>query len=396
MTSPASADPCSLASFIRTDIEFILDEWDAFARRLFAGYAIVPNDLRDHAREMLMAISEDMARPQSDAAQTDKANGLIGEVPSKIALAAAEHATSRVIQHFTLPQLVAEFRSIRAVVLRLWSTRISSDSEIFRETSRFHEAIDEAITASIARFDEKLGKSRDIILGVLAHDLRNPLHAALISTQYLLRAKDLGDKSTKAAVRVLRSVTRMEELINDLLDYAQTRLGGGLPLNFVHCDMAILCGDVVDEIEAAYPGRSVQSALPVACDGDWDASRIKQMIANLLANAMHHGSMDGPISLTVEAETAQVVIAIHNVGTPISPALQATLFRPVYVEKHRHQDGLNHGSSGLGLGLYIANQIATAHGGDIGLTSGVDEGTTFKIRLPRRRSDSIDGGGTPK
>ena len=385
MISHSPAEASSLSSFILTEIETILDAWDAFARRLFAESAVMPNDLRDHAREMLLAIAADMAVPQSDEAQSDKANGLMTEPRSPIALAAAEHATSRVTQHFTLPQLVAEFRAIRAVVLRLWSTRIPSGAEIFKETSRFNEAIDEAITASIARFDEKLGKSRDIILGVLAHDLRNPLHAASISTQYLLRAKDLSDKSTKAAVRVLRSVTRMEELINDLLDYAQTRLGSGLPLNIVHCNMTVLCGDVVEEIESAYPGRSVRSTLPPQCSAEGDPSRIKQMVSNLLSNAMHHGTDEGPVSLTVEAETEDVVIKIHNLGTPIPEALRATLFRPVYVERYQQQGEPSHGSSGLGLGLYIAHQIATAHGGDISLTSALDEGTTFTIRMPRQR-----------
>ena len=373
----------SLSCFIVEDIEAILAEWEEFARSQMPDAKLDAAVLRDHAREMLVAIADDMVRPQSTAEQHDKARGLESSLTSGIAVAAAEHATNRVTNHFTLPNLVAEFRAMRAAVLRLWLARHPEGGKL-EELSRFNEAIDEAIAASVARFDEKLGKSRDIILGVLAHDLRNPLHAASISIQYLLRANDLNEKSTKAAVRALRSIDRMAELIDDLLDYAQTRLGGGLRLNTVDANVAILCGEVIDEIEAAFPGRSVRSTLPTNCEGAWDVSRFKQMVSNLLANAMNHGSADGPVSLVIEPQDTQIAIAIHNEGTPIPPKVQATLFRPVYVEKDHRSRPQSHGSSGLGLGLYIANQIATAHGGTIALTSLAEEGTTFTITVPRQ------------
>lgn len=381
MTNDAS--PSDLGQFIEGNLEPILREWEAFALSLMPLANFDKRALRDHAAEMLLAVCADMRTPQTERERSDKAQGLGPDSPSKLTRAAEAHAVSRFGDQFTMDQLVAEFRAIRASVLKQWAAAGAEAVGAVEELTRFNEAIDQALSTSVMRYTAKLDESRTMILGVLAHDLRNPLNALSIGLQYIMRSESTDASSTKAAARALRSVDRMEGLIRDLLDFTLVRLGPGLPVAPEPGDLTQVCVRTIEEVEAAHPGRQLRWETTGPTAGEWDPKRVAQMLVNLLTNALHHGDQGSEVSLKLRGTPTEVFLDIHNSGPAIPAARRETLFRPLADTAPRRSSASQ--SSGLGLGLYIAHQIAMAHGGDIEVISTDSEGTTFTVRMPRQR-----------
>ncbi|MCM5680514.1 HAMP domain-containing histidine kinase [Schlegelella sp. S2-27] len=380
MTSDAPAP--GLGAFIDGNMEPILQEWEAFAHALMPLAELDRAALRDHAEEMLRAVVDDMRAPQSEQQRADKAQGLRSDNMPQLTRAAQAHAVSRFGDEFTMDQLVAEFRAIRASVLKQWAVGRGKTDEAVEELMRFNEAIDQALSISIARYSVKLDESRALILGVLAHDLRNPLHALSIGLHYIVRNESTDANSTKAAARALKSVDRMDGLIRDLLDFTLVRLGPGLPVTPQPENLALICARTVDEVEASHPGRRLRCRIAEPVHGEWDPKRISQMLVNLLTNALQHGDPHGEVTLALAATPTEVRLDVHNQGPAIPEARRATLFQPLTHAALDARAGVAR-SSGLGLGLYIACQIATAHGGSVKVASTDAEGTTFTVRMPR-------------
>jgi signal transduction histidine kinase len=186
--------PPGLGEFIEGNLESILQEWEAFARSLMPLANLDRKVLRDHAEEMLRAVVKDMCVPQSEQERADKAKGLRPDAMPQLTGAAQLHAASRFGCQFTMDQLIAEYRAIRASVLRQWAASRAKIDEGVEDLTRFNEAVDQALSASVTRYTVKLDESRAMILGVLAHDLRNPLNVLSVGLQYILR-----NESTDAA-----------------------------------------------------------------------------------------------------------------------------------------------------------------------------------------------------
>jgi signal transduction histidine kinase len=372
-----------LGDFIESNVEPILQEWEAFALSLVPLANLDRKALRDHAEEMLRAVVEDMRVPQSEQQREDKAKGLRPGSTPQLTSAAQSHAVSRFGDQFTMDQLVAEFRAIRASVLKQWTADRPGADGAVEDLTRFNEAIDQALSTSIARYTVKLDQSRAMILGVLAHDLRNPLNALSISLQYILRNESTDAPSTKAAARALKSVDRMDGLIRDLLDFTLARLGPGLPVKTEPANLALLSIRTVEEVEASHPGRRLHSRIAGPMHGEWDPKRVSQMLINLLTNALNHGDPNGEVTLTVKGTRTEVHLDVHNEGPAIPEERRSTLFQPLAHTALDTRGSLSQ-SSGLGLGLYIAHQIATAHGGSIEVKSTDAEGTSFSVRMPRQ------------
>jgi signal transduction histidine kinase len=226
---------------------------------------------------------------------------------------------------------------------------------------------------------EERARLQDLYLGIIGHDLRNPL-AAIFNAAQLIELVELPDDERRTvAARVLNSARRMGELIEQLLDITRSRLGGGIPIRPEPGQLADICGHVVEEIRMAHAGRDVRFATRDPGDGRWDAPRIAQAVSNLLGNALQHGDPEAPVTLTLSAEGDGMAVEIHNEGSPIPEARLASLFDPFY----RNAPERRASSAGLGLGLFIAQQIVRAHGGDITARSDT-KGTTFRIWLPRQ------------
>ncbi|MFP2910563.1 ATP-binding protein [Pyxidicoccus sp. 3LFB2] len=223
---------------------------------------------------------------------------------------------------------------------------------------------------------ERTSRFREHFLGVVSHDLRNPLSAILLGANALLHAGTLDERQGRAVARIARSASGMERMIGDLLDFTRVRLGGGFPLEPTAMQLDALCLEVLEELEVAWPARELRSRLAPLPPGRWDRSRLTQVVSNLVGNALQHSPQDTPVTVQTWAEGAVAVLEVHNAGAAIPPELRAHLFEPFRRGAHTP------GRRGLGLGLYIAHEIVRAHGGGLAVRSTEDEGTTFTVRLP--------------
>lgn len=231
----------------------------------------------------------------------------------------------------------------------------------------------EALAEETARF-------RDHFVGIVGHDLRNPLTAILTSAQLLLRYGNLDARQSRVVTRVFASAERMARMIDDLLDFARTRLGGGFPINPRRIDLRELTEHTVEELLFAYPGRDVRVEADGDLWGNWDPDRMEQVISNLVGNALQH-STEGEVRVTLRGERDVVVLETHNGGAPIPPEVLPHVFEP-----GRRGDAR---AGGVGLGLYIVQQIIVAHRGSIEARSEPNDGTTFVAVLPRKSREKV-------
>jgi signal transduction histidine kinase len=361
------------AEFIDKERATIVAEWETFARTLLpASSGMDALTLRDHVDDILTAIVLDMRAQQTKAEQAEKSKGRGGA--QRLGEIGRIHAALRIGSGFRLGQLVAEYRALRASVLRLWENKGRDPGGV----TRFNEAIDEALTEAVHRFTTTTEHFRDQSLGILGHDLRNPLSAIIAGSTLLIGSEELGDRSVRIAARMLNSANRMSRMIDDLLDLTRTRFGDAIPVVRTPLDLDPLCRQVTAELEGLRPAGGVRFTPAGDLHGDWDGDRIAQVLSNLLRNAIQHGSPDAPITLAATGRDDEVVLEVHNGGPPIPAEALATLFDPMV----RHVADAT-ANTGLGLGLYIASQVVLAHGGTLGVTSTDADGTRFTVRLPR-------------
>jgi len=375
-----------LSEFILANRKPILDEWEAFARTCSpASGAMDIIALADHANEMLTVIVADLDTPQGGQEQSEKSKGNAPLTAEDSTTAAEEHGAGRAESGFSVEQMVAEFRALRASVIRLWTKSqggiAPSDVD---DLTRFNEAIDQALAESVSRYTQDLDSSKEMFLAMLGHDLRSPLSAIMMSAEFMLETKELPEPHLTLAGRIASSSARMQRMIGDLLDFTRSRLGGGIPIVRAKMSIEKVVHEVVDEIAAAHPHRTIEVDARGGERGSWDCARISQALTNLLGNAVEHGADGTLVKVDVAGDDKEVTIAIHNTGTVISPNQLNGIFGPM---KSREVTGNAAGSSSpygnLGLGLYIAERIVTAHNGTIDVGSTEESGTTFTIHLPR-------------
>ena len=363
-----------LATFIQTHHDKIISEFEKFARTLMPpGSNMTPSELRDHAEELLTAIVVDMDTPQTRNEESQKGKGLGSE--QKMMASGNLHAIARLGHGFSLGHLVAEFRALRDSVLRLYEQSGGTDLTAVR---RFNESIDEALTTSITRYSSQMDLYRDQFVGVLAHDLRNPLSAIKMGATVLTMAAENDQRHARVASNILRSAARMGRMIEDVLDFTRERLGGAIPLKRERMDLEQLCREVVLEAKAAHDNVVLNCEFTGELTGEWDRDRLAQVLSNLIGNAIEHGDGDA-VSVVARGQSEDVVIEVHNTGVPIPNEALGTIFEPLV---HRPLEGAS-ARNNVGLGLFIARAIVTGHGGKIDVASSGDLGTTFTARLPR-------------
>lgn len=370
-----------LSSFLRANIEAILDEWETFARSLPLGGDMDVAALRDHAREMLNVIARDLDRRQSAQQQVSKALGLDdAAVGERTRTAAQDHGAGRATQGFSVDHMVAEFRALRASVVRLWSSEFKEASlSDLEDLIRFNEAIDQAIAESITRFAQEVGESKERFLAILAHDLRTPLGAIITSSKFMLDAGELDEPNRTLVTRIGSSSQRMNRMVLDLLDFVRTRFGDSIPVARVATDARRVLNDMVAEIAASYPSTRIHLETTGNLHGTWDGDRLMQALVNLVSNAVQHGFEKSPVWVSARGHDREVEIRVKNEGPVIPPEQVSRIFQPMKGSAGAPSRDRRH----LGLGLYIVDKIVTAHGGTIGVESSKAEGTQFIMRLPR-------------
>jgi signal transduction histidine kinase len=368
----------SLAAFIRENVEPILTEWEVFARALPGTAPMDIVALRDHAKEMLHVIAEDLDEPQTRHEQSEKAQGRSDAGDHRLTTPAQEHGAGRAESGFTISQMVAEFRALRSSVIHLWSMQqAQATAADLQDMIRFNEAIDQAIAESITSYAHDISQTRDRFLAILGHDLRTPLGAIITSAEFMGDVAPLPEPHAALVTRIQQSARRMNQMVTDLLEFTRTRFGDTIPVAATNLDMAVVMADVASEVRAANGSIDLQVSTEGNLRGRWDCDRISQALINLLSNAMQHGTPGRPIALHGERSGEDVLIKVRNEGPPIRAEQMQTLFDPMK----------NAGGSGagdrrhLGIGLYIVDRIARAHGGQVEVESAAS-GTTFTLRLP--------------
>lgn len=370
-----------LSQFLTERVEEVLVEWDAFARTLTPAATLMTSEaLRDHARQIIKAIALDIESYQTDAEQTEKSHG---KGPTQFAKSAAEiHGTLRELSGFSLVQLTAEFRALRASVLRLWLPNVGAfNEELYQELIRFNEAVDQALSESATTFSEHTNNTRERFLAILGHDLRTPL-SAMSMTGELLTQSTSAESNAAIGKRLVRSAATMSTMVNDLLEYSRTQLGGKIPMAPAPANMHDIAQAALHNAALAHPDCEFEYSSSGDLGGEFDDVRLQQVIVNLLTNAAQYRAYGTSVKLRVEGHPADVAIAVTNFGSAISAEGIRTIFSAmVQLPLKGEQPGRPRTS--LGLGLFIARETALAHGGSIEVKSNEVEGTTFTVRIPR-------------
>lgn len=372
------------SAFIEDNLDAIVADWEAFARKLPAGQTMTDLALRDHSREILLAIAADLKLQHSDQERADQSQDIVPTEASTTS-AAAEHGALRQLAGFDLVQLFAEFRALRASVMAFWhrSEGAKPAASSIEEIMRFNEGMDKALAHSVQRYSSEVGASREMFLAVLGHDLRGPLSGIGMSAMVLTKP-DLSDAARqKAAARIKRACLDMNRLITDLLEYTRTRLGAGIPIDRSECDLGPVCEASLEDIRAGNPEQQFVQRMTGDLSFQADGARMQQALSNLLSNAVQHGNRRSPVSLTADGEEDAVVLKVCNAGDPIpTDALQA-IFEPLVRAPNANSEAQERSKTSLGLGLFIVREIVLAHGGTITVESSIGAGTVFTIRLPR-------------
>ena len=216
------------------------------------------------------------------------------------------------------------------------------------------------------------------MMGIVSHDLRNPLSAIKMSILLLERAV-LAPKQKLALGRIEKSTERANRLIGDLLDFTSARIGAGLAVRKAPIALHAVVAEALGELRVAFDGRALVHQAEGEGDCNADADRLTQMLGNLVANAMAYGASDGTVVVTSSIGKSDFSLHVHNEGEPLAPDSLASLFDPM-----TRGDAADRGTRSVGLGLYIVREIARSHGGSVTVTSTFAEGTTFSMALPRR------------
>jgi PAS domain S-box-containing protein len=248
-----------------------------------------------------------------------------------------------------------------AKVTRDLTERRRSEGELAAEARRRQDA-------------ENQTRFAEMFIGILGHDLRNPLNAISIGAALIKRK---GIAEPRVLERILYSSERMSNMVGQLLDLTRTRLAGGIPIERRAASLRAVVAGAVDELQLVHRDREIRLEPGGEIDGLWDTDRLAQVVSNLVGNALEHGASDRPVTVRLSAADDIVRLSVHSFGPPIPPEVLSMIFDPYHRTTARSGR-----SKGLGLGLFITQQIVLAHGGRLDCRSTQEDGTTLTVLLP--------------
>ena len=374
-----------LSGFIRANIVPIAEEWERFARdTLPFGPDMGGPALRSHMVLILDFVIANLTSAQS-AAGTNETSCDTGAVTSLIPAAEA-HASLRYESGFNIDQIVSEYSALRAGIVGVWkASRTTLTMEDVDDLLCFNKAVDHALKDAITGYSRKVESSQTLFLGILGHDLRNPLGAISMSAEMMTRFGGLSTRQTLLSTQILESAGRAQELIENMLDATRARLGSGLPIARQPMDMGLLARQLVDEMRAMHPSRKFEIEVSGDVTGLWDKARIGQALSNLIGNAIQYSFQSSPIKIDVAGTAPEVALSVHNYGVPISVNSLGYIFSALTSGQQPNAGQDRPNSANLGLGLFISKEIVAAHDGEIQVSSSEKDGTVFRMSFPRRR-----------
>ena len=371
-----------LDRFLNEHIEEILAEWEDFSLTLVPVATSSHLVLRDHAKGMLQAIALDIETLQDPEQQYQKSRGNAPHLVGGVQTAASSHGGHRQANDFSLLQLCAEFRALRATVLRLWLPRVSGMTEVIsNQMVRFNESIDQALAEALVTYSSKADQTRELFLAILGHDLRMPLFSMRLAGERLKKTDLSASQVAETGERIRRSTRLMNSMVADLLGYTRTQLGSGMPIVPAVVDVRTVCESALEDAMAAHPENSFELQATGETAGVFDGVRLHQLFANLLFNAAQYGDRERPVVLRLIGQAHGITAQVPTPGKPIPAASLGAILKPlVQLPEEESQD--ERARTSLGLGLFVAREIAEAHGGSIEVQSDAAQGTIFTVRIP--------------
>jgi signal transduction histidine kinase len=393
-----------LADFTSTNVEPILVEWESFARSIWPGTPTDPATLRDHAADILRATVVDMRSAQTPAEQEDKSKGAgdDGVASARVDNASDIHGALRVEAGFDMAEVIAEYRALRASVLRLWQkSGHAFHSQDLDDVTRFNEAIDQSLTKAaesyvrhaehnrklladeqVARLGAEAGNhAKQVFLTTLGHEMRTPLTAIAGWAEILGEPTCTKELREEGAEVITRNVAAQIKLIDDILDVSSI-IGGKLQLATRECDLIASITDAIESMRAAADAKGITltadldpAAGTMCCDSD----RMRQVVWNLLANAVKFTPQGGRVTIGLSRDDHATRIRVVDTGVGIEAE-----FLPHVFERFRQADGsASRQFAGIGLGLAIVKHIVELHGGTAeAFSAGTGQGATVTVTLP--------------
>ncbi|HEX6837579.1 MAG TPA: HAMP domain-containing sensor histidine kinase [Polyangia bacterium] len=361
-----SAEPVRLAAVLRRERERILRDWEAAVRQSVSRSAAL--DRSELLDDMPSFVDRLIACVDDEAGESRK--------PAVDPETTGRHARHRLAFGVELRHLIHEYRLLRRILLRCAvDARCEATPQCLEQLLVLNDLIDEALSETASAYGRERDAARDLVLGVIGHDLRNPLAAVSVASSLIAEATSL-EQVRAVGQRIKRSADRIHRVIGDLLDLARSRFGARMPIAPEPLDLGEVARNAIEELQLAHPDRRIVVERRGDVAGSWDRARLGQVVSNLVANAIQHGS--DPIRVAVEGDGDSVVLRIANQGTPIPKESLPSLFDPF-----RRLPAGGDDTARLGLGLYIVAEIVRRHGGSVNVQSTPAE-TAFTVRLPRR------------
>ncbi len=394
-----------LADFMLANVEPILAEWEVFARSIWPNEATAhPGEVRDEAEDILRATALDMQSGQTSEQQAEKSKGgRRGNEDVALTRASSAHGSGRMASGFDLWAVIAEYRALRASVLRLW--RESGPAPNLRDVddlTRFNESIDQSLTHAVSSYAQRAERDReallateqasrmeaeaanrakDVFLATLSHEMRTPLNA-IVGWLSILRHEEADVAHFQEGLNVIERNTRAQvQLIDDVLDVSRI-VSGKLRVEIRPCDVRDVINAGVDAVRPAAEARGITLHVqldPPVGGFSCDAVRMQQVVWNLVSNAVKFTPKGGSVEVTLRREQSSLQIQVSDTGEGIRAELL-----PLVFDRFRQADSSTRRRfAGLGLGLSIVKHIVEAHGGTVNAESpGEGKGSTFTVRLP--------------
>jgi signal transduction histidine kinase len=330
------------------------------------GTLALRNSLPDYLKHLASALSTKIDRTLARKRSDEKEATRVGKKHGK------ERAKS---PKYTMDQMILEYHILRQVMF----DKLEEDGHVITDIERevMICSIEQAVNDAATQFSESMREYQDHLSHSLVHDLRNPLTIAKASAQLMLRnLEDPKYCSTKTHL-IITNINRIDKMIEELLDVSRQKDWDTHALDLKECDMDFILREILEGFSIAHGDRFVYSS-DGPCLGHWHYESVRRFMENLITNAVKYGTEKSPITFKVMQDAASATFSIHNNGTPIPEIDQPMLF-----DKYRRSSGAEK-TTGWGLGLTIVKSLVEALGGTISVTSLVDQGTTFKIELPKK------------